>query len=231
MAEERHPVSEAGRGFFGWMRLFGLGARLATRGRLHRAQLANDPIEQFRRWFDEAKAGSGQPNPNAMTVCTISQDGWPEGRPVLLKSFDSAGFVFYTNFQSDKGRALLANPRIEAVFHWDNLGRQIRIRGEVVRVSDADADAYFRTRARGSQIGAWASDQSREVASFEVMDEKFHNVEIQYAGNEVPRPPHWSGFRIVPNRIEFWQADPFRFHDRFRYTFLNNQWNLNRFFP
>lgn len=199
--------------------------------RLHERDLHADPIRQFAFWFEDAKAKSGLPNPNAMTLCSLSPEGWPEGRPVLLKQFDEQGFVFYTNFHSEKGRALLALPRAELVFHWDALGRQVRIQGNVAAVSDAEADAYFASRERDSQIGAWASSQSEPVDSRRTMDQKFHDVKQKYENLEIPRPPHWSGFRLLPQRLEFWQADPHRFHDRFRYHFEAGHWTLRRYYP
>ncbi len=199
--------------------------------RIRKKDLKPDPMEQFELWFNEAKAKSGLPNPNSMTLCTFSPDGWPEGRPVLLKQHDSRGFVFFTNMQSEKGRSIKALPKAELVFHWDVLGRQIRIRGELAQVSDSEADAYFAFRPKENQIGAWASSQSEIAASWEEMDQRFRNAEQRYAGQEIPRPPYWSGYRLLPNRIEFWKADPHRFHDRFRYYFEAGQWKLVRLYP
>lgn len=199
--------------------------------RLHKKDLSADPFEQFEFWFSDAKSKSGLPNPNSMTLCTFSPDGWPEGRPVLLKHFDAAGFAFFTNLESDKGRSIRALPKAELVFHWDPLGRQIRIRGPLAQVSDAEADAYFASRPRENQLGAWASSQSREIATRELMDEKFHDMEQKFFGKVVPRPPYWSGQRLAPNRFEFWQADPHRFHDRFRYNIEGKSWKLSRVYP
>jgi pyridoxamine 5'-phosphate oxidase len=199
--------------------------------RLHKRDLQPDPFEQFSQWFEEAQAKSGLPNPNAMTLCTLGAEGWPEGRLVLLKSHDPDGFVFYTNLESDKGRALLHSPRCELVFHWDSLGRQLRIRGEAGALEPKEADAYFASRARESQIGAWASRQSREVASREAMDQAYAEIQKKYEGKEIPRPPHWSGFRVRPERFEFWQAAANRFHDRFRYFLEGNSWRLSRIQP
>jgi pyridoxamine 5'-phosphate oxidase len=204
---------------------------VAVTQRLHKRDLSRDPLEQFEAWFSQAKSKSQLPNPNAMMLCTVSPEGWPEGRPVLLKHHDADGFVFFTNLKSEKGLSLAAHPRAELVFHWDPLGRQIRIRGSVQQVSDAQADAYFASRPRESQLGAWASDQSEPVGSWEEMNEKFQNMELKYSGIKVPRPPHWSGFKIVANRIEFWQQDAFRFHDRFRYSLENGNWLLTRLYP
>jgi pyridoxamine 5'-phosphate oxidase len=199
--------------------------------RLHKRDLSADPLEQFNAWFSEAKAKSGLPNPNAMILCTFSPEGWPEGRPVLLKQVDTQGYVFFTNLKSDKGISIAALPKAELVFHWDPLGRQVRIRGSLEQVSEFQADAYFASRARESQLGAWASEQSHPVESREAMDQKFHDMEQIYLGMTIPRPAFWSGFRLVPNRIEFWQADVHRFHDRFRYSLDNKIWNLSRIYP
>ena len=199
--------------------------------RLHKKDLNPDPFIQFESWLNEAKLKSGLPNPNACTVASLSPEGWPELRVVLLKSMDRLGFVFYTNFESDKGRALLAKPKTELNFHWDPLGRQARVRGTAKPVSDGEADAYFASRARQSQIGAWASQQSREVASREAMDARFAEFEKKFEGKEVMRPPYWSGFRVVPERFEFWQADPNRFHDRFQYLKLDGDWKISRIYP
>ena len=199
--------------------------------RLQIGDLEKDPYAQFVNWYQHALDRSGLPNPNAMTLCTVTADGWPEGRPVLLKTHDAKGLVFYTNFHSAKGQALLANPKAELVFHWDTLGRQIRVQGTVEAVSNAEADAYFATRPRASQIGAWASDQGEKVASFEVMDQKLHDSEQKYSGIPVPRPLYWSGFRVLPMRYEFWQADSHRFHDRFRYFKTEQGWELSRIYP
>ena len=199
--------------------------------RLHKKDLNPDPFIQFEAWLNEAKLKSGQPNPNACTLSSLSPEGWPELRVVLLKSMDRLGFVFYTNFESDKGVALLANPKTEMNFHWDAMGRQANVRGLAKPVSAGEADAYFASRPRQSQIGAWASQQSREVASREAMDLKFSEFDKKFEGKEVQRPPYWSGFRVVPERFEFWQADPNRFHDRFEYAKHNGEWVISRIYP
>jgi len=199
--------------------------------RLHRRDLDPDPLAQFKRWFEEARLKSGLPNPNAMTLCSVSPSGWPEGRLVLLKEADARGFVFFTNLESDKGKSLAARPQAELVFHWDPLGRQVRIQGALTPVSDEEADAYFASRARESQIAAWASQQSRPVESRRVMDEKYRLMEQKYEGHEVLRPPYWSGLRLAPQRYEFWQADINRFHDRFRYHFETGTWTISRYYP
>ena len=183
------------------------------------AMLAPDPFDQFGRWFADAGERSGLNDPNAMCLSTVSADGRPQGRMVLLKGFDMLGFVFYTNLQSDKGLALSAHPVAALTFHWDSLARQVRIEGGVEAVESEEADAYFRSRPRGSRIGAWASDQSRPLPDRESLEARMRALEAEYGeGREIPRPPHWSGFRVVPDRIEFWQGRTSRLHDRFRYT-------------
>lgn len=172
-----------------------------------------DPFAQFDTWFHEAVAA--EPSlPEAMTLATVSPDGRPSTRLVLLKGHDRSGFVFYTNFNSAKGRDLLANPNASLCFHWKSLGRQLRIDGQVAPVGDDEADAYFASRPRGSQVGAWASEQSAPVDTREALEARVREVEAEYDGRDVPRPPHWSGFRLAPQRIEFWTDRRDRLHDR-----------------
>lgn len=172
-----------------------------------------DPFIQFGAWLEEAVAA--EPNlPEAMTLATVSADGHPSTRMVLLKGHDARGFVFFTNFNSIKGQELLANPNASLCFHWKSLRRQIRIDGPATPVSDGEAAAYFATRPRGSQIGAWASEQSQPVESRTVLEDRVRDLEAEYDGGDVPRPPHWSGFRLVPLRIEFWIDRRDRLHDR-----------------
>ena len=187
-------------------------------GTLVRGDLAADPIEQFGRWFAAAEADPRIVFAEAVCLSTLGPDDTPEGRMVLLKGFDERGFVFYTNLESDKGRSLDVHPRAGLTFYWQPLGRQVRIRGHVEAVSPEEADVYFGGRPRGSRIGAWASDQSRELESRAVLEARVAELEDRYAGRDVPRPPHWSGFRIVPDRIEFWQEGRARLHDRFAYS-------------
>jgi pyridoxamine 5'-phosphate oxidase len=193
---------------------------------------SGNPFALFRDWLD--LAGEKEPNdPNAMALATADEDGLPDVRMVLLKGFDEAGFVFYTNLESDKGRELAANAKAALCFHWKSLRRQVRVRGQVERVSDAEADAYFATRAKDSQIGAWASRQSRPLESRFALEKEVAKYAAKYALKEVDRPPHWSGFRIVPERIEFWRDRPFRLHDRL--VFLregpHGHWRTERLFP
>jgi pyridoxamine 5'-phosphate oxidase len=191
---------------------------------------ADEPLRLFRSWFAEAQAS--EPNdPNAMALATVDADGLPDVRMVLLKGADEAGFVFYTNTESAKGEELAANPGAALVFHWKSLRRQIRVRGPVTRVSDAEADAYFQSRPRDSRIGAWASRQSRPLESRFALEKAVASYATRYAVGEVPRPPHWTGFRIAPLQMEFWQDRPFRLHDRVRFTRTDSGWDKARLYP
>jgi len=174
---------------------------------------AAEPLELFDRWFDEAKAS--EPNdPNAMALATVDADGLPDVRMVLLKGHDARGFVFYTNSHSAKGRELAGQPRAALLFHWKSLRRQVRVRGPVEAVSDAESDAYFASRPRASQIGAWASDQSQPLAARAVLEGRVGEFDAKFDGLAVPRPPHWRGYRIVPAEIEFWRDRRSRLHER-----------------
>ncbi|QIB33749.1 pyridoxamine 5'-phosphate oxidase [Ancylobacter pratisalsi] len=192
-----------------------------------------EPFELFETWFKDAKAS--EPNdPNAMALATVDADGLPDVRMVLLNGRDAHGFIFYTNTQSAKGLELAAVPKASAVFHWKSLRRQIRLRGPVERVSDVEADAYFATRPRLSQIGAWASQQSRPLEGRFALEAAVAKVTAQYALGSVPRPPHWTGFRIRPVQIEFWHDRPFRLHDRivFRRPLPDGgEWTRTRLYP
>lgn len=179
--------------------------------------IVDDPFALFGEWQDAA--GLTEPNdPTAMAVATVDESGLPDLRMVLCKAHDADGFVFYTNFESAKGRELHAHPKAAALFHWKTQRRQIRIRGPVEVVSDAEADAYFTSRPRGSRIGAWASAQSRPIGSRAELEGAVAVVEARFPGETVPRPPHWSGFRIRPVTIEFWSDGAYRLHDRFLYA-------------
>jgi pyridoxamine 5'-phosphate oxidase len=172
-----------------------------------------EPFRLFAAWLADAE--KSEPNdPNAVALATVDEDGLPDVRMVLLKGFDAAGFVFYTNFESAKGREILGSMKAAMCFHWKSLRRQVRVRGPVEVVSDAEADAYYATRPRGSRIGAWASKQSRPLESRFALEKAVAEYTARYAIGEIPRPKHWSGFRIMPETIEFWHDRPFRLHDR-----------------
>jgi pyridoxamine 5'-phosphate oxidase len=188
-----------------------------------------DPIMLFGHWFSEASNSEEQAE--AMTLATADEDGNPAARLVLLKSFDARGFVFYTNLESRKSLELNANPKAALGFLWKSLRRQVRIEGTAQPVLPAEADAYFASRPRDSQIGAWASDQSRELESRKALEQRVALFAQRFAVGPVPRPPFWSGFRIVPRRIEFWQERPFRLHDRWLYIRDGEAWRRQRLFP
>ncbi len=191
-----------------------------------------DPLELFAGWYEEA-ARSEPNDPSAMTVATVGEDGTPSARMVLLKDFDAAGFVFYTNYESRKGRQLLAHPKAALLFHWKSLRRQVRIEGPVAQTTAEEADAYFASRARGSQIGAWASEQSRPLESRFALEKRVAEFTARHVIGSVPRPPHWSGFRVQPLLIEFWQDGAFRLHDRLEYRrdSLAAPWTTRTLYP
>jgi len=192
----------------------------------------NDPYELFQEWL--ADATKSEPNdPNAMSLATVDEEGLPDVRMVLLKDADERGFVFYTNYESQKGQEILATKKAAVVFHWKSLRRQIRVRGIVEQVSDAEADAYFASRPKQSQIGAWASQQSRPLEGRFALETSVALYATKYALGSVPRPPQWSGFRIRPLAIEFWHDRPFRLHDRivFRRTSPDGGWTKTRLYP
>jgi len=197
---------------------------------LTESALHQDPILQFQRWFDDA-ASAGISQPNAMTLATVSRDGKPSARIVLLKRVDKRGFEFYTNFLSRKGKELGGNPHAALVFHWEPLGRQVRIEGEATKLSPEESDAYFRSRPVEHQVGAWASSQS-EPATREELDRRYEETKARYTGVAVPRPPHWGGIRVIPRAIEFWQRRQARLHDRIRYERQpDGSWRIQRLFP
>ncbi|WP_062203125.1 pyridoxamine 5'-phosphate oxidase [Aureimonas sp. AU12] len=196
-------------------------------------QLPADPFEAFGIWLREAEAA--EPNdPNAMALATVDRDGLPDVRVVLLKGLDARGFVFYTNFESRKGEEILASRKAALNFHWKSLHRQVRVRGTVEEVSADEADAYYASRARVSRLGAWASQQSRPLADRATLEARVAELEAQYGDEPIPRPPHWSGLRVVPSEIEFWHDGAFRLHDRFRLVrdeADESGWSASRLYP
>jgi pyridoxamine 5'-phosphate oxidase len=210
------------------MNLNDLSILTATMGFTER----DDPLKLFSEWFEDAK--KSEPNdPNAMALATADDSGLPNVRMVLMKDFDSRGFVFYTNFESQKGQEILATEKAALLFHWKSLRRQVRIRGLTERVSDKEADAYFQSRPRDSRIGAWASQQSRPLKTRFELETAVAMYAARFAIGEVPRPPHWSGFRVQPISFEFWHDRPFRLHDRvvFRRENPEGDWVKSRLYP
>jgi pyridoxamine 5'-phosphate oxidase len=190
----------------------------------------DDPFALFAEWFKEALAK--EPNDaNAMALSTVDADGLPDVRMVLLKDVDPQGFVFYTNLESAKGRQLAAAPKAALLFHWKSLRRQVRVRGAVEPVTPEEADAYFATRARAAQLGAWASDQSRPLTDRLALEKKIAEVGLKFGLGKVPRPPHWSGFRVRPQSLEFWRNRPFRLHERLVFERAGEGWTTRRLFP
>ncbi len=192
----------------------------------------NEPFSLFGAWLKEAEASEIN-DPNALALATVDADGLPDVRMVLLKEFDARGFVFYTNFESQKGQEILGNRKAAMCFHWKTLRRQVRIRGPVEIVSDAEADEYYKSRARGSRIGAWASKQSRPLESRFALEKAVAEYTLKYPLGDIPRPAHWSGFRIQPTSIEFWKDGAFRLHDRieFRRETPEGDWSKVRMYP
>ena len=201
-----------------------------TRAGLQESDVANDPVEQFRGWFEEALAADLH-EPNAMTVATAMPDGRPSARVVLLKGFDGRGFVFYTNYEGRKGRELDENPRTALLFYWGELERQVRIEGSVSRVSEEESDAYYASRPRGSRLGALASEQSRAIEGREILEGRIESLEAEYEGLDVPRPAFWGGYRVEPEVFEFWQGRENRLHDRIVYRRSDGGWRTERLQP
>ncbi|MFC7219174.1 pyridoxamine 5'-phosphate oxidase [Streptomyces polyrhachis] len=194
-------------------------------------ELAAGPMEQFDRWFRDA-VRSGVYEPNAMVVSTADADGRPSSRTVLLKEYGPRGFVFYTNYRSRKGRELAANPRLSLLFPWHPIARQVIVSGTAQRVARAETAAYFRERPRGSQLGAWASEQSSKIASRAELERLYADVELRHPpGEEIPAPPEWGGFLVVPQSAEFWQGRENRLHDRLRYEAQDGGWRVDRLCP
>ncbi|NWF58599.1 MAG: pyridoxamine 5'-phosphate oxidase [Fischerella sp.] len=190
-----------------------------------------NPFIQFQKWFDQALA-SQLLEPNAMTLATTTPDGKPSARMVLLKDFDDRGFVFFTNYNSQKGQELAENPQAALVFWWAELERQVRICGHVEKTSQNESDEYFRSRPFNSRLGAWVSNQSEAIASREVLEQRLQELQAKYANQDIPRPPYWGGLRVIPTQIEFWQGRSSRLHDRLLYTRLEDgTWKIERLSP
>ncbi|MBW4687379.1 MAG: pyridoxamine 5'-phosphate oxidase [Komarekiella atlantica HA4396-MV6] len=198
---------------------------------LSKTEIDSNPFIQFKKWFDQALAVQ-LPEPNAMTIATATPEGTPSARMVLLKDFDERGFVFFTNYNSHKGQELAENPQAALVFWWAELERQVRISGYVEKVSEKESDQYFNSRPANSRLGAWVSNQSEVIESREILEQRLQEFQRKYENQEIPRPSHWGGLRVIPSEIEFWQGRSSRLHDRLLYTRLNDgSWKIERLSP
>jgi pyridoxamine 5'-phosphate oxidase len=201
-----------------------------TQAGLLESDLVDNPYQQFQIWFEQAVAADIL-EPNAMTVATVTAEGKPSARIVLLKDFDDRGFVFYTNYNSQKGVELQQCPYAALVFLWGDLERQVRIEGKTELVSESEATSYFHSRPASSQLGAWASEQSTIIQDRAILEQRLQQLENQYQDTEIPKPPHWGGVRVIPQEIEFWQGRPSRLHDRLRYQLVAGKWQIDRLSP
>jgi pyridoxamine 5'-phosphate oxidase len=199
------------------------------KGSLSEEDVKLNPIDQFKIWFDQAQHAE-LPEPNAMTIASVDANGKPSARTVLIKEVTSAGFVFFTNYESRKGQALISNPHAALLFFWPELERQIRVEGSVEKLSDQESDDYFHSRPLDSRIGAWASPQSQVISGRTQLVKNAAEYALKFALNP-PRPPHWGGFRVKPEVLEFWQGRPSRLHDRIQYVLQNGQWKIQRLAP
>ena len=202
------------------------------KGALMEAAIPRNPIALFEKWFDELEASKGIEEPNAMTVSTIGLDGFPKNRVVLLKKFNERGFVFYSNYESEKGKAIAQNPNICISFFWPNLERQVIIKGQAEKLPAQESDAYFNSRPEGSRLGALVSDQSSVIPSRDYLENKLQALKMEYEGKEIERPGHWGGYLVRPGSIEFWQGRPNRLHDRILFTSQKDDaWKMQRLAP
>lgn len=201
------------------------------KGELSEASVDENPMQQFQKWFYDVKANGGVDEVNAMTISTIGTDGFPKGRVVLLKKYDENGFYFYTNYQSEKGKAITNNHKVSLSFFWPNMERQIIIKGIVEKTSEVDSTNYFHSRPKGSQLGAAVSHQSTVVKSRQVLEDNLAELEKKYENIEVPKPKEWGGFLVKPVSLEFWQGRANRLHDRIRYTLKDDDWVIERLAP
>ncbi|MEA5446767.1 pyridoxamine 5'-phosphate oxidase [Gammaproteobacteria bacterium AB-CW1] len=195
------------------------------------SKLPGDPLELFRHWWADAQDKSGMLEPTGMSLATADAQGRPSSRIVLLKHWDSRGFVFFSNYTSRKGRDIHDNPHVALLFWWDKLRRQVRVGGKAQKLPERESDAYFANRPRGSQLGAWASQQSRPLDSRETLQKRVEELDREFGSDPIPRPPHWGGYRVVPEEIEFWDDGEFRLHDRICYFRDGEQWRTERLYP
>lgn len=202
-----------------------------NKGELLLENTASHPVEQFKNWFKEVEDAGGIAEPNAMTIATLGVDGFPKSRIVLLKEYDNEGFVFYTNYNSEKGESIAHHAKVGVSFFWPNLERQVLIKGAIKKVSEERSDAYFNSRPKGSQLGALVSNQSAVINDRSVLEEKMLSLKAHYEDQEIKRPDHWGGYIITPVSIEFWQGRPSRLHDRIRYRVENGNWIKERLAP
>ncbi len=200
------------------------------RQRLVVEELLADPMDQFKKWFRESES-AGVPEPNTMTLATVNSQGQPTIRVVLMKEITDKGLIFYSNFKSRKGREIEHHPQAAINFYWQLMERQVRLEGSIAKVPDQQADEYFRTRPRGSQLGAWVSQQSKVIPSREFLEEQLESYKAKFHNEEIPRPPHWGGYQLTPIRVEFWQGGEDRLHDRIQYTFQQDLWERCRLAP
>lgn len=206
--------------------------RVYQKSELSKKEVSDNPMELFQKWFYEVEQFGGDTEANAMTISTIGSDGYPKNRVVLLKKYTWEGFIFYTNYNSEKGKAIDKNPNVCLSFFWHNIERQVIIKGKAEKISENLSDGYFESRPDGSKLGAWASDQSEPVPSRNYLDERLASFEKKFQNKEIPRPKHWGGYIVKPISIEFWQGRPNRMHDRIRYKLQEDfDWKIDRLAP